>query len=548
MFIPTHKVLVPVREKCQKSSLENKTAFCGSWGNFPRKQTLISLLSYYHNFFCSKHFFPKHEKDVVGRNQLLFSLKMEWNLTAPYLPAGELPPLRIILSEMGTMLHDDINHEIHGVCQKTALNYASYFKEFNKSYVWSYDTSLVGGKKNGRYNGIIGKIIDDLGDVSLLPLPVLAVAPDVVENGPVLLSSPTVIVTVPSVFFSYDSVLYNLFRFNIEIVILLILAIFLFAVILMTSERNVSGNNQKAFKYFCEGVWKKIEIMLLQNNFNPTTPTGKLLLSITSIGIMFWYILWQNEMKADMSIMDTSQCVRNMGDLLQRNLTITLSSTDPSENLMASKALLDPSSNIAQVYKHATTITRHQTYRTRVPLLRSASQKMATLDVDRLKRSAFIYSDMMFTLLETMVCIVQPKLTFLVIPETFLESSFNSYVNPRYPTEWKKILFKRFVIIREMGLALKTWYDILRDSKEDAVQPYPVHLKSRRCIFHNVQSVVGQHELFIVLNSTHFKSSYVFLVIGCGISLIVFVIEKMRLIEYTTKKHQFLVLKVKNRK
>jgi hypothetical protein len=472
---------------------------------------------------------------------------MESNFTTPYLPSGELPPLRILLFRMGIMLHESFGGGIAGVSKESFLDYVSYFKEFNKTYVWSHDPSLIGVKKNGKYDGILGKICDDLGDAFLLPLPILPVAEGVAEVGPALLSFPTVIVTVPSITFSNDSVLYNLFRFKTDIVISLILSIFLFSVILKKSEGRVGSKNHKVLKFFFEGVWKKTEIMLLQHNFKPGTLTGKVLFTTTAIGIMFWYILWQNEMKADMSIMDTSRCVTDMEGLLKSNLSITLSTTDPSENLMAAKFRFDPHSNIARVYEKASVVTGDEIASSYGP--NAGRMMLDQISEENLKKKAFISSQMILTLLETVVCVLNPNLTFLVTAEKFFNSPVSSLINPRYPNAWKKILFKRFVIIREMGLALKTWQNIVKDSKEAVVDRLSMEVRSSQCVFFNIPSFVESqdHEVFIVLDTMHYKSTYVLLVISCGVSLIVLLMEKKRFIESVRKKYDIIVRQKKNR-
>ena len=194
------------------------------------------------------------------------------------------------------------------------------------------EITLFGSKRNGTYTGVLGQIVANEGDVILLPLPALPIAEGVIEVSPALMSSGTAIVTVPRVRDDgEDEILNQLFHFKTEIVILLVVAVYCFAQIISMSEDQINSATKRIEKFF-EGVWKMFETMLLQANLDPVSLAGKVLFLLTTIGIMFWYILWENEMKSDMSTYDTSEIVKDIDDLINSNLCIKLSQSDPSQS------------------------------------------------------------------------------------------------------------------------------------------------------------------------------------------------------------------------
>ena len=463
----------------------------------------------------------------------------------PKLNPGEKPPLRIMLFQMGAMITSGSFGIPDGYAGQSFLDYSANFNEFNRSFVWNFDKTMFGNEENGTYTGVLGQIVANEGDAFILPLPMLPSAEGVIEVGPTLLSSPTVLVTVPQITKEVEKVLETLFRFSPEIVILLLLFICCFARLINSSEGMVrySHGHSNQLNRFFEGEWKILEIMLLQINLSPVTRTGKSLLLTTLIGIMFWYTMWTNQMKADWSSVDTSKCVESLDDLLKTNLTVRLSATDPTYYLIESKAKYYPDSNVAELYRRALTYSHKDFFG------KTKNTKPLSFDQEMVMGSAFMTSMLLVRIFQTLACLIFPDVEFLVASDTFFEgSTYSPWVNPRYPTPWKRMLFKKFVRIRETGLVLYTNERIAKDSMQpDQIKMFKEFMDpkklSKQCIYHNVESYVNygpfaDENLFVALAWKHYDT--VALLVGSLFLFAGFVlfIEKTRLIESAPKMYR----------
>ena len=64
----------------------------------------------------------------------------------------------------------------------------------------------------------------------------------------------------------------------------------------------------KALKEFFEGLCKMFELVLLQANLNPESLAGKVLFFLTTIEVMFWYIIWGHE-SSNRNCTQTRHCI-----------------------------------------------------------------------------------------------------------------------------------------------------------------------------------------------------------------------------------------------
>ena len=453
-----------------------------------------------------------------------------------------------MLFQMGAMLTSDGVNGVSGFSAKTFMEFCSYFLEFNQSFIWPNDgdITLFGSKKNGTYTGLLGKIVANEGDVFLLPLPVLPIAEGVIEVGPALMSSGTAIVTVPQACDDgEDEILNQLFHFKTEIVILLVVAVYCFAQIISMSEGQINSAT-KPIEKFLEGLWKMFEIMLLQADLNPVSLAGKVLFLLTMTGVMFWYILWANEMKSDMSTYDTSRIVKNIDELIKSNLSIQLSQSDPSENFIAAKARMDPESKVAKLYGKVTFIMGGEddsTYRKDVQeLMMDQAEVMKT---DNPKKTAYISNREILKLWQPIACVAIQEISFLVITELDFDTPFSPWLNPRYPKEWKNMLYQKFVTIREGGLVHYIWNEISKDSMEidmlkEMKRNMPEKNATRQCIFFNVASYMDslEHSDFTQLAVRHFKGAFILLCGCCTVALLVLILEKCATIASAAKKYR----------
>ena len=449
---------------------------------------------------------------------------------------------------MGAMIGSNGVNGVIGLSANTFMQFCTYFSEFNQSFVWpNYgDATLFGSKRNGTYTGVLGQIVANEGDVFLLPMPVSPIAEGVIEVGPALMSSGTAIVTVPQVRDDgEDEILNQLFHFKTEIVILLVVAVYCFAQIISMSEDQINSAT-KPIEKFLEGLWKVSEIMLLQANLDPVSVAGKALFLLTMIGVMFWYILWGNEMKSDMSTYDTSGIVKDIDDLIKSNLSIKLSKEDPSESLMAAKARMDPESKVAKLYGKVNFIMggdKDSSYRKNVEEF--TMDQMEMVKPDNLKKSAYISTREILQLFRSIACLAVQEVSFLIITELDFDTPFSPWLNPRYPKEWKDMLYRKFVTIREGGLVHYIWNEISKDSMEvdmlkEMKRNMPEKNATRQCIFFNVASYMDslEHSDFTQLAVRHFKGAFILLCGCCTVALLVLILEKCATIASAAKKYR----------
>lgn len=145
------------------------------------------------------------------------------------------PVLRIAVMLMGIMLREGDKGALEGHAVNEFMDYVSYFKNFNTSFVWTRDGTYIGQRINNSYTGIFGLLHDGEADVFLLPLPVTPES-EAIEIGPVLIASPTIIASQLKFKEYPDMILTQLFRFSAEIVALLLITMYYFARTLSRSE------------------------------------------------------------------------------------------------------------------------------------------------------------------------------------------------------------------------------------------------------------------------------------------------------------------------
>ena len=197
-------------------------------------------------------------------------------------------------------------------------------------------------------------------------------------------------------------------------------------------------------------------------------------------------------MKSHMSTYDTSGITQDIDDLTNSDLTMRMSKGYPSENFMASKAGMDPQSKIGKLYRQITFTTSNSfTSSDGRNVEQRMRHQMDEIKPDNLKQMAIISNILIMDLFRSMVCLCVQEVSFLVFTEPYFDTPFSPWLNPRYSKEWKNMLYRKFVTIREGGLVQYTWNEISKSSMEDDIleevkRSMPEKNATRPCIFSNV--------------------------------------------------------------
>ena len=195
---------------------------------------------------------------------------------------------------MGNLVAIGDSHKIEGLFGPIFMEFDGYYSEFNRSYVWVMDNTLAGYRINNTYTGVLRHLQMNLSDAMLIPSERSPEA-EVSEFGEVLTTSPVVMIFPLTVSPYPDKILTQLFRFSTEIVFLLMIMTFVFALVLKKSE----GVRSSGFGVL-NGMWHMAQMMLNQVQVSPVTTAGRLLVLWTMIGVFFWLLTWQNQMTMEM--------------------------------------------------------------------------------------------------------------------------------------------------------------------------------------------------------------------------------------------------------
>lgn len=201
--------------------------------------------------------------------------------------------------------------------------------------------------------------------MSLYPLPVVPET-EVYDLGPSIVSFPILISSVMDIRVNPDNVLKQLFRFSGEIIVLLVLSVYALSFLLTKTEKSRSlsiqeqERLQKTDTKFLGSLWYMVELMALQPNYEPKTLPGKLLIVVTSIGVLFWYAIWGNLMTSDTVSYDASRTINNLDDIVRLNSSIYMVGSDPASRLLELESESDPESLIGIVMRHHVTVVKQE--------------------------------------------------------------------------------------------------------------------------------------------------------------------------------------------
>ena len=213
---------------------------------------------------------------------------------------------------------------------------------------------------------------------------------------------------------------------------------------------------------------------------------------------------------------------------------------------MAAKARMDPESKIAKLYSKLTLIMGDQDDSTFLKDVQELMvDQMEVMKPENLTKTAYISNREILQLFRSLVCLAVQEISFLVITELDFDTPFSPWLNPRYPKEWKDMLYRKFVTIREGGLVHYIWNEISKDSMEvdmlkEMKRNMPEKNATRQCIFFNVASYMDslEHSDFTQLAVRHFKGAFILLCGCCTVALLVLILEKCATIASAAKKYR----------
>jgi hypothetical protein len=258
-----------------------------------------------------------------------------------------LIPLRVSMHPMSTLVGVGDEKKIGGPFGPFFQEHHDYYNEFNKTYVWVLDGTLTGKRLNATtFTGVLRDLQANYSDVLLLPNP-RSPDTDVVEFGLPMTSSPVVMISTLDIKQYPDQILTQLFRFSMDIVILLLITMYVFARVLRRTEKShdsVSG--------VLDGIWHIVQMMLNQVHVEPVTHAGRILCVITVIGVFFWLQIWQNQMKMEMVAFDTSSVVQTIEEAVETNKTLAMTRTEAAYLEVEQRAKDYPWSPLGQLHKN----------------------------------------------------------------------------------------------------------------------------------------------------------------------------------------------------
>lgn len=347
-----------------------------------------------------------------------------------------------------------MTNQIDGPLGPPAKVYLDQFNEFNQTLVWNMDRTLMGVRlPNGTYTGVLRQMQMNQSDVLLIPTE-RSPETEVVEFGEILTTVPVVMMSLLDVREYPDHVLTQLFRFSIDIVILLFITMYVFGRVLSKSEgaRQHELANQER-QGVLDGIWHLIQMMLNQAKVSPETTAGRILVVLTAIAVLFWLQIWQNQMKTEMVAYDTSRVIESLDEALARNKTLCMTKTEAATQYVEQTAKQDPHSSLARLWSRAIFNTKPTSDADTTDFLLShvTPKNMASV--------VLVISHRLLSYLEDITCIaVRSKqdyvYNFLIGREIIVDvptgAWFSRFLSPLY----KRILHRKLLKVREGGWAV----------------------------------------------------------------------------------------------
>lgn len=292
----------------------------------------------------------------------------------------------------------------------------------------------------------------------------------------------------------------------------------------------------------------------MQSQLIPHSIAARILMMAMLIGVMFWYHMWGNEMKTEMIAIDTSETAISLEDLLHHNLTIMLSKYDPIQRLMESKANMDPSSIEARIYEKTVVIDMDK---------RMSDPNSIQLTAEYIKDKAFISSRVMFELMEGLTCTFVQDFLFYLVPTPIFLANFSPWINPKYPIEAKKMLYDRFVSIRETGMSMYIMKKIVERANDVEELKEMARIKKMesksvaagvpndRCYYFSLEKFVNDilsETEFLSMNITQLKDVFQLLMFCLAASTLILLAERLGVIGAASKAYRTVARNLRNTK
>lgn len=387
--------------------------------------------------------------------------------------------------------------------------------------------------------------------MSLFPLP-LVPETEVYDLGPNIVSFPIMISTVLDLRVNDDNVLKQLFRFSGEIIVLLVVSVYALSFLLTKTEktRTVSLKEQehlqKTDTKFLGSLWYMVELMALQPNYEPKTLPGKLLIVVTSIGVLFWYAIWGNLMTSDTVSYDADRLVNNLDDIVRLNTSMYMIASDPGARVMELEAQYNPESIIGLVMREYTTVVKQSDQ-----MAKSSGALMSMRsEIEKMNDTMFLNKGVM-TLspfvdqFESFICQyrsfnpVKWNHKLQVVTDSRLPySPFSPWYNKKLDSKIARITDTAIRKVCESGLL----QEIYKQANLIAEQVLQIQQKGA-CIIHNGQKYVqdlmmSTDDIGIFVNIQRISDVFVLYCWCIVVCLVVFAVEKSGICDSVASKYQ----------
>ena len=389
----------------------------------------------------------------------------------------------------------------------------------------------------------------------LFPLPVVPET-EILEIGPALFSVPMVITSIMDVRVIPDSVLKQLFRFSEEIIVLLVVSVYALSFVLTRSERTriVSQEEQtelrKADTKFLGSLWYLLHLMALQANYDPKTMPGKVLIVVTSIGVLFWYAIWGNLMTSDNVSYDTSRTINNLDDVFRLNTSLYMVSSDPAVRLLEIEAETNPKSIVGRMIYNYSYILRESDNTKIKEVDPQAEMQRIQDDINKLNdtvmmNKAVVSTQVLIDQFESLLCKFRDgnKTKWdhqlqRAVDHRLPYAPFSPWISRRLDPELRLKIFKGIRKVSESGLIWNIYFEA------NAVVEQMLQIaKKGSCIVKNAERYVqdlmmssDDEGIFVSIQRV-----YDVFVLYCAcivISVATFAIEKSKVWDSAEKKYQ----------
>ena len=441
-------------------------------------------------------------------------------------------PLRTSVFPMGAGISIGDENRIGGLFAPTFSEFDNLYSEFNRTYVWVMDNTLVGNFVNNTYSGVLKQLQMNLSDACLIPNERSPYA-DVVEFGEVSDTSPVVLISPLNVKPYPNQILTQLFRFSMDIAFLLLITMYTFARVLKKSEGAAAASGQRVL----DGMWQMILMMLNQAQVSPVTIAGRILVILTGIGVFFWLQIWQNSMQIEMVAYDRSAVIRTLEEAVMANKTAVMTRTEAATMQVEEKAAQDPDSHLAHLLRRAM-FNNADEFRGDDPrgfdFIRRLTPKI-------LNQYVFILSTRIMGCAEGTICAllknVNPTFDMIVGDEIIVDVFQGQWINPVLNPQYKELLRKKGTKIREHGFGQRLTQLVGHEIRQLVKQSYVD--QDIDCFYRSLEAFIGRKfdmkRDAMVLHDL----DDVFRLLLCAtlVSLLTLLLEKSGLIEAVSKKY-----------